>query len=117
MARREKKSNTPRPVGRTQFAAWRGDIQSDFLANADRAFTVLLDKEALPALHWLEAAVRRLKATPNHPREVTGAAQALEKEMAEAFRRRQCDGQWSWGHIKNTMITLDLWPRTRPRKG
>jgi hypothetical protein len=37
--------------------------------------------------------------------------------MDEAFRRRQVDAQWSWGYIKNTMLTLGLWERTLPKKG
>jgi hypothetical protein len=65
----------------------------------------------LPAMKWLEAAVARLKAVPDCPRRVTDAAHRIEAEMAAAFQRRDCDAAWTWGAIKNAMITLGWWPR------
>jgi len=85
--------------------------------DSGRSVPLLIDGPPPPsAQDWLENAVDRLKATPDCPQRVTDAAQRLEKEMAEAFRRRQCDAVWDWRSIKNSLITLDWWPRTRPLK-
>jgi hypothetical protein len=57
-----------------------------------------------------------MKAGPDCPEKITDAARRLEKEMAEAFSRRQCDQSWVWGVIKTNLLTWGLWPRTRPIK-
>jgi hypothetical protein len=86
-------------------------------ADAGRSVQVLIDDPPPPsAQDWLESAVDRLKSTPDCPQRVTDAARRLEKEMAEAFLRRQCDEAMVSGAIKNSLITKGLWPRTRPLK-
>jgi hypothetical protein len=85
--------------------------------DAGRSVPVLIDGPPPPsAQDWLESAVDRLKSTPDCPQRVTDAARRLEKEMAEAFLRRQCDEAMVSGAIKNSLVTKGLWPRTRPLK-
>ena len=91
--------------------------QSGVPASADRYRTVNIDCPLPSAQKWLETALDRLKAAPDCPQEITEAARRLEHEMAEAFRRRQVDAAWGWGHIKNTLTTFELWKRTRLKKG
>jgi hypothetical protein len=90
--------------------------ESSVSTNAGRYRTVNIDCPLPSAQDWLEEALDRLKAAPDCPREITEAARRLEREMAEAFRRRQVDAAWSRGHIKNTLTMLGLWKRTRPPK-
>jgi hypothetical protein len=86
-------------------------------ADAGRSVPVLIDgPPPPPAAAWLKDAADRMKATPDCPKRVTDAARRLEKEMAEAFMRRQCDEAMVWGAIKNNLFTWGLWPRTRPLK-
>jgi hypothetical protein len=66
---------------------------------------------------WLKGAVDRLKGAPDCPRMVSAAARRIAPEMAEAFRRRQCDEKWVAKAIENNLITWGWWQRTRPRKG
>jgi hypothetical protein len=91
-------------------------IKSLFSASADRYQTINIDCPLPSGLEWLEKALDRMKAAPDCQKEITKAARRLEHEMEEAFRRRQVDEHWGWGHIKNTMNTLELWERTRPKK-
>jgi hypothetical protein len=72
--------------------------------------------EPLPAHEWLALAVTRLKTAPDCPKQVTDAARRLEPEMAEAFKRRECDAAWTWGSIKNVLGERGFWSRTRPPK-
>jgi hypothetical protein len=70
----------------------------------------------LPAAEWLAAAAARLDAAPDRPKEITTTARRLEQEMAEAFKRRECDAALAWGTIKNNLLNWGLRPRTRPSK-
>jgi hypothetical protein len=91
-------------------------IKSYCTASADRYRTINIDSPIPSGLEWLEKVLDRMKAAPDCPKEITEAAHRLEREMEEAFRRRQVDAKWGWGHIKNKMIDLELWQRTRPKK-
>jgi hypothetical protein len=77
-----------------------------------------VDYEAsvLSGLEWLETALVEMKKCPDCPSMITKAAQRLEHKMKKAFLRRQVDVQWGCGHIKNTMLSLGWWERTRPKK-
>src|SRR5262245_20156850 len=77
--------------------------------DAHRHVTVDIDSSLPSAQSWIEEAVARLKTAPDCPTKKTDAARRLEKEMDEAFRRRQVDAAWSWGHIKNILTDLELW--------
>jgi hypothetical protein len=87
---------------------------SRFTLKGERHRTINIDCPVPKGLEWLEKALDRMKAAPDCPKTITEAAHHLEREMDEAFRRRQVDVQWRWGHIKNTILTLGLWKRTRP---
>jgi hypothetical protein len=84
------------------------------IVKAKRIRTIDLDCPVPSGLDWLKNELDLMKAAPDCPKTITPAAHRLEGEMEEAFRRRQVDEHWGWGHIKNTMITLELWGRTRP---
>src|SRR5262245_9835084 len=70
--------------------------KSGLATDADQYRPMKISGEPLPAQAWLEAAVKRLKAAPDCPANITDAARRLEHEMADAFRRRQIDAAWSW---------------------
>jgi hypothetical protein len=91
------------------------DVHLRCVPRAD-VLALQISGEPLPAAKWLEAAVARLRAAPDCPKHLTKAAQRLEKEMAEAFKRRECDAAWAWGTIKNNLLDWGWWPRTRPPK-
>jgi hypothetical protein len=119
MAKAGKKSNTPaaQPAGgnvQKASANFSGEVGGR--ADAGRTVPVLIDGPPPPAAAWLEDAANRMKAASDCPKHITDAARRLEKEMAEAFLRRQCDEAMVWGAIKNSLLTLGLWPRTRPPK-
>jgi hypothetical protein len=87
------------------------------IADVERHHDLNLDgPPPLSGQAWLEGALDRLKAAPDCPQRVTDAARRLEKEMAEAFLRRQCDDKRTAKSIENNLITWGWWPRTRPRK-
>jgi hypothetical protein len=99
------------------YAEVRVQAESRLTARAERERTINIDCPVPTGLEWLENALDRMKATPDYPKTITQAAHRLEHEMDEAFRRRQVDDKWSWGYIKNTMLTLGFWERTLPKKG
>jgi hypothetical protein len=108
---RKKKS---RPAGKTEFASAVLQDSSDLRSDAERIRQVRLDGPPLPSARaWLEDAAKRLTLAPGCPERVTDAARALEKEMAEAFRRRWCDDAWAAMSIKNFLTKQNFWPRTR----
>jgi hypothetical protein len=90
---------------------------SSFTLSGERHRTINIDCPVPSGLEWLKKALDRMKAAPDCPKTITVAAHRLEREMDEAFRRRQVDAQWSWGYIKNEMIALELWARKQPKKG
>jgi hypothetical protein len=75
-----------------------------------------LDTLAADRLHgneWLKAATAALKRERDYPKRVTDAAKTLEPRMATAFEAKKVDRAWGKGHIKNQLIALGLWDRTR----
>ena len=84
------------------------------IVNAKRIRTIDLDCPVPAGLDWLKNALDLMKAAPDCPKTITVAAHRLEREMDEAFRRRQVDVRWGWGYIKNTMTTLGWWERKKP---
>ena len=116
MAKAGKKPSTNAP-GCVQFAGAILGGKGGTHADSGRSATVLLDgPPPQSAARWLDDAVARMKAAPDCPEKITYAARRLEKEMAEAFSRRQCDQLWVWGVIKTNLLTWGLWSRTRPIK-
>jgi hypothetical protein len=107
----EKESpRTPKVVS----GALRVQAESSVTFTAQRLMTINIDCKLPSALEWLENALDRMKAAPDCPKTITVAADRLEHEMDEAFRRRQVDEHWGWGHIKNTLTSLGLWERKKP---
>jgi hypothetical protein len=118
MAKAKKVSSTCAPVLAEQHFA--GAILAGEVGgrvDSGRSVPVLIDGPSpQSAARWLADAVARLEAAPDCPKKVTDAARLIEKEMSEAFSRRQCDAAWDWRSIKNSLITWGLWTRTRPLK-
>jgi hypothetical protein len=65
-----------------------------------------------PAETWLRNRVAGM-SEEDRCQQVTAIAHRLESEMYEAARRGHVDAHWSWGHIKNTLLDLGLWPKRR----
>ena len=77
---------------------------------------IISDPPPPSGLAWFHDAVERLKRGPNPPKNITEASHRLFDEMHNAFLRRQCDTEWARGHIKNLLLELGYWKRTRPPK-
>jgi hypothetical protein len=104
------------PIPQAQFAAAHLTVEGNLRADTDQYRLMKISGEPLSAQKWLELAVDKMKAAPGCPQQLTDAARRLEPEMAEAFKRRECDAAWAWGSIKNALLDWGLWSRTRPSK-
>jgi hypothetical protein len=105
------------PVATTLYVSAELTGKGDVGAKADLTHVLVISDPPPPSgLAWSKDAVERLKRGPNPPKNITEASHRLFDEMNNAFLRRQCDTLWTQGHIKNSLLELDFWPRTRPLK-
>jgi hypothetical protein len=126
MAKAEKKRSTPRlrwrtptitPVATTLYASAKLTGEGEVGAKTDLTHIVVISDPPPPSgLAWFKDAAERLKRGPNPPKNITEASYRLFDEMQNVFMRRQCNTLWKRGHIKNSLLDLGYWPRTRPPK-
>jgi hypothetical protein len=116
MAKAKKKSTTPR-VGRVQFISATFAGGGSLSGDTDQYRQMKISGEPLSASKWIEAAVAFMKAAPDYPREITEASSTIKPQMAEAFRRRECDADWKLRSIENELRKWpDMWPPKARRR-
>jgi hypothetical protein len=106
----------PEQVGEVRQAGARFGGAGNLQADPQRFHDVNLDGPPPPAARdWLREAAHRLVAAQPSPERVTDAGRVLEKQMAEAFLRREVDAAWDALSIKNFLTKENFWPSRRRR--